>query len=100
MRMSDQKSIRGRGAAGNPGNRFERAHYAPDPDPQPPAIDDVHLSVFKQTENAETYSQSLPDHMPIISYHDAFTGSLKVVHCRARSCDGVFRDDFEQGPSS
>ena len=41
-----------------------------------------------------------PDHMPIISYHDAFTGSLKVVHCRARSCDGVFRDDFEQGPSS
>jgi hypothetical protein len=39
------------------------------------------------------------DHMPIISYHDAFTGSLKVVHCRARSCDGVFRDDFEQGVS-
>jgi hypothetical protein len=38
-----------------------------------------------------------PDHMPVISYHDAFTGSLKVVHCRARSCDGLFRDDFEQG---
>ena len=39
------------------------------------------------------------DHMPIISYHDAFTGSLKVVHCRTRSCDGIFRDDFEQGVS-
>lgn len=39
------------------------------------------------------------DRMPIISYHDASTGSLKVVHCRARSCDGVFRDDFDQGVS-
>ena len=35
------------------------------------------------------------DHMPIISYHDAFTGSLKVVHCGSRSCDGLFRDTFE-----
>lgn len=35
------------------------------------------------------------DHMPIISYHDAFTGSLKVVHCGSRSCDGLFRDGFE-----
>jgi len=41
-----------------------------------------------------------PDHMPVISYHDAFTGSLKVVHCRARSCDGVFRDDFEGGDTT
>jgi hypothetical protein len=35
------------------------------------------------------------DNKPIISYHDAFTGALKVAHCRTRSCDGLFRDGFE-----
>jgi DNA repair photolyase len=29
---SEHEPIRGRGAAENPGNRFERLHYAPDPD--------------------------------------------------------------------
>jgi DNA repair photolyase len=33
-------SLKGRGASANPGNRFERAHYAPDPDPQSPAPDE------------------------------------------------------------
>lgn len=33
--------------------------------------------------------------MATIGCHDAPTGSPKVVQCRARSRDGVFRDEFE-----
>src|SRR5262245_47871402 len=32
---NDQPSLRGRGAAENPANRFDRIHYEPDPDADP-----------------------------------------------------------------
>jgi len=46
---SNNPTIKGRGAADNPKNRFEKTHLAPDPDPQPPSLDEVeaiHLPVL------------------------------------------------------
>src|SRR5207244_6952026 len=51
---SGNPSIRGRGAAENPGNRFEAARRTPDPDPQPAADADSPRSV--------PLTQYLPDH--------------------------------------
>jgi DNA repair photolyase len=48
-----KSSVRGRGAADNPANRFERAHYAPDEDPQPG---------FDEEEGEVPATQYLADH--------------------------------------
>jgi DNA repair photolyase len=73
-RQSDL-SIPGRGAASNPGNRFERAHYAPDEDPQANYDDESrldtepggHLKAMNDTRGAGGVSrvsltQYLSDH--------------------------------------
>jgi len=59
-------SIKGRGAAGNLKNRFEKAGYAADPDPQPEVIFDEELAAGERAEDALgrrlPLTQYIPDH--------------------------------------
>ena len=64
-------SIRGRGAADNPANRFERAHYAPDEDPQPILETDAEAILEHRNANVPL-PQYLPDHSrTIIASNDS-----------------------------
>ena len=82
-------AIRGRGTDENPANRFESAAYAADPDPQPPAPDDVTGEV--DSPHRLPLTQILPDRtQSIITSNDSpdvpFTYSINVYRGCEHGC--------------
>jgi DNA repair photolyase len=77
--MSEDRSpIRGRGAASNPPNRFERIHYEPDPDASDPEAPGPVTQLFKDASRS------------IIAYNDSpdvgFTASVNPYRGCGHGC--------------
>ena len=91
--------LRGRGTDENPTNRFESAGYVPDPDPQPPATDDVTGEI--DNPRRVPLTQILPDKtQSIITSNDSpdvpFTYSINVY----RGCEHGCIYCFAQAPTN
>ncbi|MGN6370992.1 MAG: PA0069 family radical SAM protein [Phycisphaerae bacterium] len=86
---SSPSPIKGRGTDQNPANRFESSAYAPDPDPQPPAPDDVTGRI--DAPRSLPLTQVLPDKtQSIITSNDSpdvpFTFSINVYRGCEHGC--------------
>jgi hypothetical protein len=64
---TDPVSIRGRGAADNPPNRFERLHYSPDPDSDDPDDPAPTTLRYLDSKQAGTASQFLAAFRQIVA---------------------------------
>jgi DNA repair photolyase len=58
---AEPDSIRGRGAADNPANRFDRLHYAPDPDTPPDEAPAQATQFFRDSTRTILVSNDSPD---------------------------------------
>jgi len=57
----DPLPIHGRGAAGNPANRFERIHYEPDPDAEDPDTPAPQTQLFRDAARSIIVTNDRPD---------------------------------------